>query len=48
MGAEGLVAPLHPVLPRARQAALALLRPLHLLGKAATTNILGSVTGGRH
>lgn len=37
MSAEGLVPPLHPVLPRAGQAALTLLRPLHLLGKAATT-----------
>ena len=39
MGAEGLDAPLQPVLPRARQAALPLLRPLHLFGKGATTTL---------
>lgn len=36
-GAEGQVSALHPVLPWARQAALALLRSLQLLGKAAIT-----------
>ena len=51
-GAEGQVSALHPVFPRARQAALALLRPLQLLGKAAITHThahsLGSAMAGKH